>query len=121
MHLSLKSPSYASHASYTSYRTKAKREAHNNNKKGNIMKLKIEWKELWKQLWSAIRPVLLGAIGGGIVSFSSGCSSLAPSDKTQTMGASALRMVMERGVFGSLPSGGTCSAHRSAVGRLVTA
>ena len=28
------------------------------------MKLKVNWKELMKQLWAAIRPVLLGAIGG---------------------------------------------------------
>ena len=53
------------------------------------MKLKVNWKELARQLWAAIRPVLLGAIGGGIVSFSSGCSSMAPSDKTQTMGVYA--------------------------------
>ena len=44
------------------------------------MKLKVNWKELVRQLWAAIRPVLLGAIGGGIVSFASGCSSLTPSD-----------------------------------------
>ena len=42
-----------------------------------------------RQLWAAIRPVLLGAIGGGIVGFASGCSSLTPSDKTQTMGVYA--------------------------------
>ena len=30
------------------------------------MKLKVNWKELMKQLWAAIRPVLLGAIGGGL-------------------------------------------------------
>ena len=53
------------------------------------MKLKVNWKELIKQIWAAIRPVLLGAIGGGIVSFASGCSSMAPSDKTQTMGVYA--------------------------------
>ena len=53
------------------------------------MKLKVNWKELMRQLWAAIRPVLLGAIGGGIVSFASGCSSLTPSDKTQTMGVYA--------------------------------
>ena len=53
------------------------------------MKLKVNWKELACQLWAAIRPVLLGAIGGGIVSVSSGCSSLTPSDKTQTMGVYA--------------------------------
>ena len=36
-------------------------------KKGKEMKLKIQWKELGKDLWAAIKPVLLGAIGGGIV------------------------------------------------------
>ena len=53
------------------------------------MKLKVNWKELMKQLWTAIKPVLLGAIGGGIVGVASGCSSLTPSDKTQTMGVYA--------------------------------
>ncbi|MBE6396528.1 MAG: hypothetical protein E7046_05960 [Lentisphaerae bacterium] len=53
------------------------------------MKLKVNWKELARQLWAAIRPVLLGAIGGGIVGVASGCSSLTPSDKTQTMGVYA--------------------------------
>ena len=32
------------------------------------MKLKINWKELGRQVWAAIKPVLLAAIGGGIVS-----------------------------------------------------
>ena len=54
------------------------------------MKLKINWKELMRQLWAAIKPVLLGAIGGGIVGFASGYSSMAPSDKTQTMCVYAL-------------------------------
>ena len=81
------------------------------------MKLKINWKELGKQLWNAVRcaaeseafggkpreartskakwlqgaaPVLLGAIGGGLVAVTgSGCSSLTPSAKTQTMGVYA--------------------------------
>ena len=53
------------------------------------MKLKVNWKELARQLWAAIRPVLLGAISGGIVGVASGCSSLTPSDKTQTMGVYA--------------------------------
>ena len=53
------------------------------------MKLKVNWKELMRQIWAAVRPVLLGAIGGGIVSFTGGCSSMAPSDKTQTMGVYA--------------------------------
>ena len=54
------------------------------------MKLKIQWKELGKALWAAIKPVLLGAIGGGIVGISTGCSSMTPNNKTQTMGVYAL-------------------------------
>ena len=53
------------------------------------MKVKVNWKELALQLWKAAKPVLLGAIGGGIVTVASGCSSLVPSDKTQTMGVYA--------------------------------
>ena len=50
------------------------------------MKIRINWKELGKQLWDAVKPVLLGAIGGGLVAVTgSGCSSLTPSAKTQTM------------------------------------
>ena len=54
------------------------------------MKVKVNWKELGKQLWNAIKPVLLGAIGGGLVAVSSGCSSLTPSSKTQSMGVYAI-------------------------------
>ena len=55
------------------------------------MKLKINWKELGKQLWDAVKPVLLGAIGGGLVAVTgSGCSSLTPSAKTQTMSLYAI-------------------------------
>ena len=54
------------------------------------MKLKVNWKELGKQLWNAIKPVLLGALGGGLVAVSSGCSSMTPSTKTQSMGVYAL-------------------------------
>ena len=36
------------------------------------MKVKVKW----KQLWEAVKPVLLAAIGGGIVSVATGCSSL---------------------------------------------
>jgi len=50
----------------------------------------INWKALGKALWEAIKPVLLGAIGGGIVGISSGCSSMTPNNKTQTMGVYAL-------------------------------
>ena len=53
------------------------------------MKLKIDWAALMRQLWDAVKPVLLGAIGGGVIAVSSGCSSLTPSAKTQTMGVYA--------------------------------
>ena len=82
------------------------------------MKIKINWKELGKQLWDAVRcaaeseafggkpreartskakwlqgaaPVLLGALGGGLVAVTgSGCSSLTPSAKTQSMSLYAI-------------------------------
>ena len=54
------------------------------------MKLKVNWKELGRQLWEAIKPVLLGAIGGGLVAVTGGCSSLTPSAKTQTMSLYAI-------------------------------
>ena len=53
------------------------------------MKLTIDWKALGKAVWAALKPVLLGAIGGGVIAVSSGCSSLTPSAKTQTMGVYA--------------------------------
>ena len=54
------------------------------------MKLKINWKELGKALWDAVKPVLLGALGGGLVAVTGGCSSLTPSAKTQTMSLYAI-------------------------------
>ena len=54
------------------------------------MKLKINWKELGKQLWEAVKPVLLAAIGGGVVTLADGCSSLTPSAKTQSMSLYAI-------------------------------
>ena len=54
------------------------------------MKLKINWKELGKQLWDAVKPVLLAAIGGGLVTLANGCSSLTPSAKTQSMSLYAI-------------------------------
>ena len=54
------------------------------------MKVKVNWKELGKALWEAVKPVLLGALGGGLVAVSSGCSSLTPSSKTQSMGVYAI-------------------------------
>ena len=53
------------------------------------MKFNINWKELGKQLWQAVWPVLLGALGGGIVAVT-GCSSMQPSDKTQSISLYAL-------------------------------
>ena len=54
------------------------------------MKLKINWKSLGKALWAAVKPVLLAAVGGGLVAVSSGCSSMTPSSKAQSMGVYAL-------------------------------
>ena len=54
------------------------------------MKLKINWKELGKQFWEAVKPVLLAAIGGGVVTLADGCSSLTPSAKTQSMSLYAI-------------------------------
>ena len=54
------------------------------------MKLKINWKELGKQLWNAVKPVLLGAIGGGLVAVTEGCSALTPSAKSQSMSLYAI-------------------------------
>ena len=49
------------------------------------MKIKIDWKNLGRSLWEAVWPVLLGALGGGVVCAATGCSSLTPSNKTQSM------------------------------------
>ena len=49
------------------------------------MKLKINWKKLWKQLWDAVKPVILGAVGGGVIALTDGCSALTPSAKSQSM------------------------------------
>ena len=54
------------------------------------MKIKINWKELGKALWAAVKPVLLAAIGGGVVTLADGCSSLTPSAKTQSMSLYAI-------------------------------
>ena len=54
------------------------------------MKLKVDWTALMRQLWDAVKPVLLGAIGGGLVAVTAGCSDLRPSAKTQTMSLYAI-------------------------------
>ena len=59
--------SYTSHASYTSYRQMAKREAHTitKTKKGNeTMKLNIDWAGMLKAAVKAIWPFIAGAVGG---------------------------------------------------------
>ena len=53
------------------------------------MKVKVNWKELGKQLWEAVKPVVLAAVGGSIVSVAAGCSSLVPTSKVQSMGVYA--------------------------------
>ena len=50
------------------------------------MKLKINWKAIWE----AVKPALLAAIGGGLVTLANGCSSLTPSAKTQSMSLYAI-------------------------------
>ena len=47
--------------------------------------MKVNWKQLMKALWAAVKPVLLGAVGGGLVAVTDGCSALTPSAKTQSM------------------------------------
>ena len=55
------------------------------------MKLDIDWKALLRQLWDAVKPVLLGAIGGGLVAVTgSGCSALTHSAKSQSMSLYAI-------------------------------
>ena len=49
------------------------------------MKIKINWKSLGKALWAAVKPVLLGAVGGGVIALTDGCSALTPSAKSQSM------------------------------------
>ena len=46
--------------------------------------MKIDWMKLVKQLWEAAKPVLLAAIGGGIVSVAAGCSGLTQAPRGQT-------------------------------------
>ena len=53
------------------------------------MKLEIYWAGMLKAALKAIWPFIAGAVGGDIVSVTSGCSSMTPSDKTQTMGVYA--------------------------------
>lgn len=47
------------------------------------MKLKIDWAALGKALWEAVKPVLLAAIGGGMVALT-GCSSMGTAPRGQT-------------------------------------
>ena len=55
--------------------------------------MKINWKEQGLALWSAVRPLLAAGLkpllwallGAGVSTVATGCSSLTPSSKTQTM------------------------------------
>lgn len=49
------------------------------------MKLKIDWKKTARLLRETAAPVLLGALAGGAMCAATGCSSLTPSNKTQSM------------------------------------
>ena len=50
------------------------------------MKIKVDWKTLLKQILNALKPVIIGAVGGGIVSVTTtGCSSLTPTSKGQSL------------------------------------
>ena len=49
------------------------------------MKIKVNWKSLGKALWAAVKPVILGAVGGGVIALTDGCSALTPSAKSQSM------------------------------------
>ena len=57
------------------------------------MKIKINWKKAAQITLSFVKPLvkpfIAALVGGGVVSGLSGCSSLKPSDKTQTMGVYA--------------------------------
>ena len=57
------------------------------------MKIKIDWRKAWEItrdfVAPLVKPFIAALIGGGVVSGISGCSSLVPSDKTQTMGVYA--------------------------------
>ena len=53
------------------------------------MKLNIDWKTLAMNLLKAVWPVIAGALTGATVAATSGCSSMTPSSKTQTMGVYA--------------------------------
>lgn len=76
------------------------------------MKLKINWVELGKQLWAAVKPVLLGALGGGLVAVTGGCSSLTPSTKTQAqtvmaIGLPGIAFITSTGQNATYPGGDT--------------
>ena len=51
--------------------------------------VKKGYRDMNKALRSVTHKVDVCVIGGGIVSITSGCSSMTPSDKTQTMGVYA--------------------------------
>ena len=55
------------------------------------MKVKVNWRKLCQQLWEAAKPVLLAAIGGGVVTITAGCSSLSQTPRGQTTEIVAVR------------------------------
>ena len=67
-------------------RLRALRYGAASNERKTKMKLKVNWKAVWE----ALKPVLLAAIGGGVVTLADGCSSLTPSAKTQSMSLYAI-------------------------------
>ena len=71
----------------------------------------INWKELGKQLWAAVKPVLLAAIGGGIVSVAAGCSSLTPTSKSNGFQKHAYYAPMIRGFRTNAAFLGEISTH----------
>ncbi len=58
------------------------------------MKIKINWKKAWEItrdfVAPLVKPFIAALIGGGVVSGLSGCSSLVPSAKTQSMSLFAI-------------------------------
>jgi len=48
------------------------------------MKIKVNWTELGRMALEAAKTLLIAAIGGGVVSMASGCSSLTQTPRGQT-------------------------------------
>ena len=61
------------------------------------MKQKIDSKKPGQQLWEDVKPVLMAAIGGGIVSVAAGRSGLARAPRGQTTEVVAFGVLRLRG------------------------